>query len=79
MMYVDCKNLNSFTIKHDYPIPIIDKLLDELFGKNLSPKLILGQIIFRFWLSHLLGTLKLLALIMGILNFWSCLFDCAMH
>lgn len=29
---MDYKYLNELTVKHDYHIPVIDKLLDELNG-----------------------------------------------
>lgn len=35
---VDYKKLNSNTIKNKYHIPIIEDLLDELFGANFFPK-----------------------------------------
>lgn len=38
-MCVDYKYLNTLTIKHDYPIPIIDELLDELFGAKFLSKI----------------------------------------
>jgi hypothetical protein len=30
--YVDYRHLNALTVKSKYPVPIIDELLDELFG-----------------------------------------------
>lgn len=38
-MCVDYRYLNSLTVKHDYPIPIIDELLDELFGAQFFSKI----------------------------------------
>lgn len=38
-MCVDYRYLNSLTIKHNYPIPIIEELLDELGGNNFFSKI----------------------------------------
>lgn len=31
---VDYRHLNALTVKSKYPVPIIDELLDELFGAS---------------------------------------------
>ena len=36
---VDFRQLNSNTIKNKYPIPIIEDLLDELFGAQVFSKI----------------------------------------
>lgn len=36
---MDYRYLNSLTVKHEYPIPIIDELLDELFGAQYFSKI----------------------------------------
>lgn len=38
-MCVDYRYLNSLTVKHDYHIPLIDELLDELFGAKYFSKI----------------------------------------
>ncbi|XP_012848349.1 PREDICTED: uncharacterized protein LOC105968265 [Erythranthe guttata] len=38
-MCVDYRYLNTMTVKHDYPIPIIDELLDELYGAKWFSKI----------------------------------------
>ena len=38
-MCVDCQKLNWITILDKYPIPNVDKLLDELHGVTVSSKI----------------------------------------
>jgi Reverse transcriptase (RNA-dependent DNA polymerase) len=36
---VDYRQLNTLTIKNKYPIPIIDDLIDELYGARVYSKI----------------------------------------
>jgi hypothetical protein len=38
-IYVDYRKLNSITVKNKYPIPVIEDLLDKLFGAKVFTKI----------------------------------------
>lgn len=77
-MCVDYRYLNALTIKHDYPIPIIDELLDELFGAKFFSKIDLRSGYFQILVQPKDRYLTAIIHIMVTLSSLLCLLACAM-
>jgi hypothetical protein len=50
-MFIDYRGLNNLTIKNKYPLPIIDKLFDQLQGAGCYSKLDLRQGYYRWFIE----------------------------
>ena len=55
-MCVDYRTLNKMTLRDNYPIPLIDELLDRLTGKLYFTKLDLGNAFYHVFMED--GSIK---------------------
>jgi len=72
-MCCDCRAINNITIKYRHPIPILDDMLDELYGSTIFSKIDLksGYLQIRLtneWLVMLSGFTNAPSTFMRLLN-----------
>jgi len=72
---VDYKVLSKATILDKFPIPLIEELLDELYGAHYFPRWILGRGITRSACMNQIYIRLLFALTMIIMKHLACLLD----
>jgi hypothetical protein len=78
-MCPDYRELNKITIKDNFPILIIDELLDELHGAIYFTKLDLCSGYHHIRMKEEDIPKKKFELMKAIMNFWSCLLALQMH
>jgi hypothetical protein len=69
---VDCRKLNANIVKNKFPMPIIDKFLDEIIGAEYFTKLDLNSVFHQIRMTFRMNKNQLLKHIMGISSLGSC-------